>query len=152
MKTADIWKIHDDDERMRAFVERYRDLDEHTGNRTAAERDEMAEIADAILPALAGFWLRLECPPIDKAGRRKTPPVPVDGAELTEQLRTALAPLPETDRVSIPLSLFVTTAVEMGMPAAELKKFACEAIERYAAECAADDLALHGPRETRGSN
>jgi GTP cyclohydrolase I len=43
--------------RLDAFIERYNDLAEHTGCRTAAETDEMHGIADAIMPEL----IRAQC-------------------------------------------------------------------------------------------
>jgi hypothetical protein len=38
--------------RVGALIERWKDLNEWTGCRTYAERNEMADIADAILPVL----------------------------------------------------------------------------------------------------
>lgn len=57
MNTKEIWMVLDASERLYLFMERYQELDQFTGNRTPAERDEMAEIADAILPMLIRHWL-----------------------------------------------------------------------------------------------
>lgn len=51
MKTSEIWMLPVE-RRMQAFIERWLELDEYSGNRTAAERWEMAEIADAILGSM----------------------------------------------------------------------------------------------------
>jgi len=51
MITKEIWDLPKE-QRLDAFIERYLDLDETTGNRTFAERNEMQEIAEAILPTL----------------------------------------------------------------------------------------------------
>ena len=40
------------DERLGLLCDRYSELDEFTGCRTAAEREEMQQIAEAILPRL----------------------------------------------------------------------------------------------------
>jgi hypothetical protein len=53
--TIDIWAIPKE-MRMAAFIDRWKDLEEHTGCRTLTERDEMAAIADAIMPALIDAW------------------------------------------------------------------------------------------------
>lgn len=42
--------------RFKTLVERWKDLNEWTGCRTMAERNEMAEIADAVMPELIRFW------------------------------------------------------------------------------------------------
>lgn len=46
--------------RLQAFLQRYLELDEMTGNRTVAEKDEMLEIATAVMPTLIGVWERAE--------------------------------------------------------------------------------------------
>lgn len=46
-----IWTLPAE-ERLHAFIERWKELDEFTGNRTAAERAEMGEIAEAIVGRL----------------------------------------------------------------------------------------------------
>ena len=51
MTTQEIWALPVPD-RMDAFIERWQELEETTGNRTLKERDEMAAIADAILSHL----------------------------------------------------------------------------------------------------
>jgi hypothetical protein len=51
MTTQEIWML-EKDQRMDAFIERYLDLDEMTGNRTLVEKMEMLEIATAIMPTL----------------------------------------------------------------------------------------------------
>ena len=56
MTTKDIWMIAALDERFEAFIDRWLDLDEHTGNRTESEHMEMAEIADAIMCKLIDTW------------------------------------------------------------------------------------------------
>lgn len=57
MTTSEIWLLPEH-ERLHAFIDRWKELEEHTGNRTLAERDEMAEIADAILPFLIRQYAR----------------------------------------------------------------------------------------------
>ena len=54
MCTKKIWLLPAE-QRLAAFMERYMELDEYTGNRTAQECYEMTEIADAVLPALIRF-------------------------------------------------------------------------------------------------
>lgn len=51
MRTSDIW-MQEKERRLDLFIERYLELDEMTGNRTLAEKDEMLEIATAITPTL----------------------------------------------------------------------------------------------------
>lgn len=55
MTTQEIWMLPVD-QRIEAFIERWRELDEFTGNRTHAEHAEMAEIADAIMTPLIEWW------------------------------------------------------------------------------------------------
>lgn len=55
MTSDEIWSLPVE-MRMAAFIDRWKDLEEHTGCRTPAERDEMAAIADAIMPALIDAW------------------------------------------------------------------------------------------------
>lgn len=59
MKTKDIWKL-EKDKRLAAFLDRYLELDEFTGNRTAEEKQEMAEIADAVLPTMIRFVAQIK--------------------------------------------------------------------------------------------
>lgn len=51
MKTSEIWQLPVE-QRMAAFIERWKDLNEYTGCRTLRECDEMATIADAIMQRL----------------------------------------------------------------------------------------------------
>ena|ERR1700682_6372595 len=60
MTVSEIWMLPVED-RPRAFAQRWEELDQQTGNRTPAERDEMAVIADAIMSSLleavrAAYW------------------------------------------------------------------------------------------------
>jgi len=57
MTTKEIWMLPNG-QRLQAFLERYLELDEMTGNRTLAEKDEMLEIATAVMPTLIGTWER----------------------------------------------------------------------------------------------
>jgi hypothetical protein len=54
MNAKEIWMLPAE-QRLSAFLERYLELDEMTGNRTLQEKDEMAEIADAVLPVMIRF-------------------------------------------------------------------------------------------------
>ena len=54
MITKQIWLLPKE-QRLAAFLDRYLELDEFTGNRTFEEKAEMAEIADAMLPAMIRF-------------------------------------------------------------------------------------------------
>jgi hypothetical protein len=55
MTTKEIWMLPEE-QRMQAFLDRYLELDEMTGNRTLREKDEMADIADAVMPTLIKVW------------------------------------------------------------------------------------------------
>jgi hypothetical protein len=49
-----IWMLPKD-KRLATFLDRYLEMDEFTGNRTPQEKAEMAEIADAVMPALIRY-------------------------------------------------------------------------------------------------
>jgi hypothetical protein len=51
MTLQEIWMLPVE-ERLLAFIERWKLLDERTGSRTVEEIREMGEIADAIMPEL----------------------------------------------------------------------------------------------------
>jgi hypothetical protein len=66
MTTAEIWLLPVE-ARLPAFVARWEELAEKIGNRTLAEGDEMAEIADAIMERLLAA-ARLAYRHLDKYG------------------------------------------------------------------------------------
>lgn len=54
MNAKQIWLLPED-KRLIAFLDRYSELDQFTGNRTYQEKEEMAEISEAVMPALIRF-------------------------------------------------------------------------------------------------
>lgn len=51
MNAAHIW-LEKREDRFALFIDRWKEIDQYTGCRTQLEKDEMAEIADAIIPGL----------------------------------------------------------------------------------------------------
>lgn len=70
-----------------------------------------------------------------------------DAAGISEHLFDALEPLPLDERMSIPLSVFIETALESGVPVAEVIALTRDAAEHYAKMMRSDGLSVAPDKE-----